>query len=202
MTIWAEDEADHHLFRLTPIDEDPTRVSAASDVFDVGRRVMAVHTGVAMGPVTVGMSVLAQPPATHHGDWDNVAQATIETIAPLYIVSIQGDVIEEFDPVEPPSTGYLRVRVSTQGRASNWDDVVDSPTERYLIELWPTELITPPEQLKSTDGTWQNRSNSGATATDDPSGTDDATVRLLGPSKSWVDDDGVWHTEDGTGRRT
>ncbi len=179
-------------------------MSAASDVFDVGRRVMAVHTGVAMGPVAVGLSVLAGPPDADVEDWDNVAQATIETVAPLHIVSNQGEVADEFDPVAPPSTGYMAVRVSTRGRATNWDQVVDSPTEQYLIEMWPTEGLDPTEQMKSTDGMWQLATRTNPSPVEDPSGTgtDDATVRLFGPTKSWVDDDGVWHTEDGTGRRT
>jgi hypothetical protein len=36
----------------------------------------------------------------------------------------------------------VTLRVSTRGRAENWDQIVDEACEKYLIQAWPVDTTT------------------------------------------------------------
>ncbi|AFR49505.1 hypothetical protein KTR9_2868 [Gordonia sp. KTR9] len=101
------------------------------------------------------------------------------------MMTVDGRRPETLGPIPAPASGVVTLRVSTRGRAANWDHIVDEPCEAYLIQTWPADTNTPTRQLKSADGMWADadRNHDGDAVQDDPGidVTADATVRLRGP---------------------
>lgn len=183
MTISSTIDVDHHQFFLCATDTDPTSVSSQGDVFDSGTNLVAVHTGIASGPAQISLSALMEPAAGDFDGWDNVNQSTLVVNQPLVVLTTLGDVESALGTVETPRTGYLTVRVSVRGRATNWDLDVEKPSEEYLIETWPGHARKSVDILKSTDGIWSDHVDEAPKEKAprvDPR-VSDATVRLRGP---------------------
>lgn len=174
VTRWSTVEAGYHQFFVSSPATDPTSVTATGDVFDSGPNLVVVHTGVAAGPVRVGVFVLSGPPPGIDGVWEATAVEEIEATDDLLVVTTLGDVADDLGTVPVPSTGRLMVRVSRRGRdEKDWDQVVDEPVEEYLLEFWPHE---------SHAGARRRR----PAAKRDPYGdrVADASARLRGPHKT------------------
>ncbi|QBJ96801.1 hypothetical protein ERC79_13180 [Rhodococcus sp. ABRD24] len=179
MTLWSTVDADYHQFFVSAPTADPTAVTTVGEIFDSGPNLIVVHTGVAAGPVRVGVSVLEAEPTGTHGEWEVVADGSVVVTDDLVVLTTLGDVVNEFGTISAPSTGKLMVRVSARGRDANWDLIVDEPTEDYLLECWP---IIPDQKARAKVG----RSRSKAAAKADPYGdrVADASARLFGPTKT------------------
>lgn len=183
MSISSTIDVDHHQFFLCAMDADPTSVSSRGDVFDSGDNLVAVHTGIASGPAQISLSALMEPAADDFDSWDNVNQATLAVNQPLVVLTTLGDVESALGTVETPHAGYLTVRVSVRGRATNWDLNVEEPSEEYLIETWTGHARKSVAMVKSTDGIWSDHVDEaprGKAPRVDPR-VSDATVRLRGP---------------------
>lgn len=116
VTRWSTVEAGYHQFFVSSPATDPTSVTATGDVFDSGPNLVVVHTGVAAGPVRVGVFVLSGPPPGIDGVWEATAVEEIEATDDLLVVTTLGDVADDLGTVPVPSTGRLMVRVSRRGR--------------------------------------------------------------------------------------
>ncbi|QGP90584.1 hypothetical protein GKZ92_22985 (plasmid) [Gordonia sp. 135] len=192
MTTWDEVEVGNHQFQIGGLESDPTTNAAETDVFTVsGSGLLMVHTGISAGPVKVGVELHDSAPQTDLGAWDNVAETTVSTTQDLHVMTVDGDVSETLGPIPAPASCVMTLRVSTRGRAANWDRIVDDPCEDYLIQAWPTDTNTPTRQLKSADGMWADHDPGADTFRDDPAiaGTEDANVRLGGPVITRTPDD-------------
>lgn len=186
MTTWDEVEVGNHQFQIGGLESDPTTIAAETDVFTVSRSgLLIVHTGISAGPARVGVELHDSSPPADLDAWDNVAETTVSTTQELHVMTVDGEVSESLGPIPAPASRTLTVRVSTRGRAANWDHIVDDACEDYLIQAWPVDTNTPTRQLKSADGMWADaaRNHDGDAVQDDPGidGTADATVRLRGP---------------------
>ena len=194
MTTWDEVEVGNHQFHIGGLESDPTTIAAETDVFTVsGSGLLMVHTGISAGPATVGVELHDSAPPAELDTWDNVAETTVSTTEDLHVITLDGDVSETLGPIPAPASGAVTLRVSTRGRAANWDRIVDEPCEDYLIQAWPADVNTPTRQLKSADGMWADpdHNHDGDAAHDDP-GIDltaDATVRFGGPVITRTRDD-------------
>lgn len=174
----------NHQFQIGGLESDPITISAETDVFTMfGSGLLMVHTGISAGPATVGVELYDSAPPDDLDPWDNVAETTVSTTEDLHVMTVDGEVSETLGPIHAPASGVVTLRVSTRGRAANWDRIVDEPCEDYLIQAWPADSTTPTRQLKSADGMWADHDPVGDVARDDP-GIDltaDATVRIRGP---------------------
>lgn len=192
MTTWDEVEVGNHQFQIGGLESDPTTIAAETDVFTVsGSGLLMVHTGISAGPATVGVELHDSAPPADLDAWDNVAETTVSTTEDLHVITVDGDVSETLGPIPAPPSGALTLRVSTRGRAANWDRIVDDPCEDYLIQAWPDDSNAPTRQLKSADGMWADHDPGGDSAHGDPDidVTADATVRLGGPVITRTPDD-------------
>lgn len=182
-TQWIEVEADYHQFMIANADVDTTSVTSTSSVFDSGSGFVVVHTGIAAGPVSVALEILDAAPAAVLDDWDNVSEAAIRSDGSLQVLTTLGDNPPGFEQLAGLGGGTYVLRIHTRGRQANWDMTVESPTEQYLIQIWPTKRVTNARDLRSTDGVWDTTEIAApAVAFDRPSANvDDATVDLYGP---------------------
>lgn len=188
MINWDEVDVGDHQFQVGALEADPITTVAETDVFTVSSAgLVIVRTGISAGPATVGVGLLdAAPDAAGLEEWDNVAETTIETTQSLHVISVDGDVYDNLGPVPAPATGAVTLRISSRGRAANWDLIVDSPSEVYLIQAWPSDGAAT-RQLKSSDGLWATapaETEAGGSGDPGPNGTEDGRVRLRGPNKT------------------
>lgn len=192
MTTWDEVEVGNHQFQIGGLESDPTTIAAETDVFTVSvSGLLMVHTGISAGPATVGVELHDSAPPPDLDAWDNVAETTVSTTQDLHVMTVDGEVSETLGPIPAPASGVVTLRVSTRGRAANWDHIVDEPCENYLIQAWPDDPNTTTRQLKSADGMWADHDPVGDATEDDP-GIDltaDATVRFGGPVITRTRDD-------------
>jgi hypothetical protein len=104
---------------------------------------VSVLCGISGGPVRVRAEEWATAPPAEMAGWDDVAEVEFDApagkvrVTPLFL-----------DPV--PEIGFLtsgpgtyRVRVHARGRDLARNRYVDSPTEEYLIQVWPAGSRSP-----------------------------------------------------------
>lgn len=199
MTTWTTLDVDYHQFSLVASPLEPGPSVSVGELFDASDNCILVHTGVATGPVRIGVERLEQaPPVAIDSSWENSAEVSIVVGAELTFLTALGDSTDDVITLPPPASGFLGIRVSARGRGSHWDQDVHEPTEDYLFQVWPDSAERRLRLLKSTDGMWTD-DGVWITATDsedatsapprtvvDPFGdkTTDATVRRRGPV-SW-----------------
>ncbi|WP_139277203.1 hypothetical protein [Rhodococcoides corynebacterioides] len=169
MTTWAEVEADYHQFFLAAVDADPSATDGAG-VIGTSPNVVVVRTGIATGPVSVALSYLEGEPSGHTEQWEDVSRAVVKVTLPLKVMTNFGDVSEDHEVVQPPTTGWLAVQISARGRSERPDAIVEESSEQYLIEVWPVD--TPKGTRPEVSGAGGDRGDWYAT---------DATARRRGP---------------------
>ncbi|BAH51841.1 hypothetical protein [Rhodococcus opacus] len=97
MTQWFNVEADYHQFNLAAPEADTTAFQELGSVFDTGPAFATFHTGIACGPVTVGIDVLQSPPQwSNSAEWDNVDEALLPASTALRGITNSGVVQEAF----------------------------------------------------------------------------------------------------------
>jgi hypothetical protein len=154
MAQWSTVEADHHQFTIGERQADTLAVAVESSLFVAGSDFLTVRTGVAYGPVSIGIEILRdQPDSTLFEDWENVAECTISA-STVCVMTLQGDPVQDFTDLTVIEPGRYRVRVHARGRDANWDMDVTEPTEDYLVQLWPVPRTQGFVRLKKTDTAW------------------------------------------------
>ncbi|UOT01581.1 hypothetical protein MPY17_21550 [Rhodococcus opacus] len=154
MTQWSTVEADHHQFTIGERQADTLAVAVESSSSTQVVNFLTVHTGVAYGPVSIGVEILGdQPESTLFEDWENVAECTIRA-STLCVMTLQGEPVEDITELTGVDPGKFRVRVHARGRDLNWDMDVAEPTEDYLVQLWPVPRVWGFVRLKKTDTAW------------------------------------------------
>jgi len=141
------------------------------------------HTGIACGPVTVGIDMLQSPPEwSESAEWDNVDEAVLSAPTPLRVITNSGTVQEAFGQIDAPSSGKFGIRGHVVGRATAWDQVVNEPTEKFWIVMWPADETDAKSLIerKASDGLWAPASRQAESESEIDIG-EDATVRLHGP---------------------
>lgn len=116
----------------------------AGPLLVVGPTWLIVQTGVAMGWVRVTVS-MDEPPAlgtTPSAEWEMTQEVSITVDVELWLTSFDGETRYRLTSSLTP--GYARIRVSSRGRALNfdaymWTDGPEDPKEDYLVEIWQEE---------------------------------------------------------------
>ncbi|GGM77251.1 hypothetical protein GCM10012275_54850 [Longimycelium tulufanense] len=103
-----------------------------------------IHAGINCGPVRATVQPLDYPPAElDPGPWDDVVEISVVSLVgrmrvqPLYA----DDVTPDLPLVSSMGPGCYRLRVHARGRDDHYDQVVEEPTEDYLILSWPAPMM-------------------------------------------------------------
>ncbi|WP_143589930.1 hypothetical protein [Streptomyces africanus] len=112
-----------------------------------------VRTGIRTGSVRVCVQA-QQEPATEldtSRPWEEVVEASV--VAPRDHLQLES---LDFGPPDPnrPLTGrgstHYRVRVHARGRETAWDKTSETPTEEYLLLVWPSDPA-PTQTLRTSN---------------------------------------------------
>lgn len=155
-------EVSHHLFLISGTDIDPTATYSHGSVFDAGNNLISVHTGIASGPVEVTVERFDGDPLLESGTlptddsaWESIDEVTVPSQVDMCFITLNGEIIDSLGAFVAPPSGARSFRVCARGRASNWDMIVDEPTERYLVQTWPSDGPSMVVSKKWTDGVWE-----------------------------------------------
>lgn len=125
---------DHHQFYLSERDVDPTDAAARGTLIEVGAGFVSFYTGIAFGPVEYAISVTDGPPELDFENWEVIEESEVVASTPLYVMGVDGHAAAS----DGIPAGRYRIRASASGRDSQYGMDVPEPTERYLIQMWPT----------------------------------------------------------------
>ena len=109
-------------------------------------RSLVVVTGVAMGPVELRVAVLPASPAdgvAGAGDGTDgdvrTARGELQLDAPLVLTAPTLDTGVVGPVLVPPAPGRYGFQLTAVGRDGHVDEVVETPTESYTLEVWPVD---------------------------------------------------------------
>lgn len=127
-----------------------------------------VPTGIAMGPVSVSVELLATQPELDDSWEDIVEVSLLPDRAPIRVVGWtrathngQELALDEIPPLSQ-SHGWHRVRISVSGRDTRPDGIVSEPVEKYLFQSWPAPL-QPSREIWATSQAARNLIGTDAT---------------------------------------
>src|SRR3954447_22102444 len=96
-----------------------------------------VVCGIDDGPVRLRAQVLATPPRPDAASWEEVAETTIDApVGRVRVVPLFEWPVADIGPLTN-GPGSYRVRVHARGRETAPHRFVQTPTEEYLIQVWP-----------------------------------------------------------------
>lgn len=143
---------DHHQFYLAGLDVDPTEASASGTLLEVGDGFVSFFTGIAYGPVEYTIAVSDDRPPVEEDGWEVIEESAVESSTPLHIIDVDGTIS---DGAAGLPAGRYRIRAHARGRDTRSGEDVAEPSERYLIQLWPTATLAPHVDLiLKTDRAW------------------------------------------------
>ncbi|MGX7724545.1 hypothetical protein [Rhodococcus sp. 5G237] len=148
-------QVDHHQFSFGDPTVDTLDPIAQGTLIDVGDGAVSFYTGIAYGPVRVGVELLDQPPTDPpQEDWEVIEETTLSATQAMVVSALDGTVCTTIDPVP---AGTYQLRAHARGRDAHFGLDVDEIVEDYLICLWPTSTRTTDAQvrtLRKTDTAW------------------------------------------------
>jgi hypothetical protein len=96
-----------------------------------------VVCGIDTGPVRVRAEVHASAPAADAGSWEEVAETIFDApVGSVRVVPLFEWPVADIGPLTT-GPGNYRIRVSVRGRETARHRFVETPTEDYLIQVWP-----------------------------------------------------------------
>jgi hypothetical protein len=96
-----------------------------------------VLCGIDDGPVRVRAQVLATAPTSDTASWEEVAETKFDApIGSVRVVPLFEWPVADIGPLTT-GPGSYRVRVHARGRGTAPNRFVETPTEEYLIQVWP-----------------------------------------------------------------
>lgn len=111
-----------------------------------------IFTGVHTGPVEVTAQLFTTPPHVEAEQWEEVVELSVRsTTGRLYLIGLMGETPAGFSNLAWQGPGVYRIRVHAYGRDTNTDGTAREPTEKYLIQLWPTEDVIEERAHKHSD---------------------------------------------------
>ena len=119
-----------------------------------GADIVFVKTGISMGRVEVEVVVTDEAPGPPDSQWEEVAEVPLDVSeGDLRVHGAEAMIIDEQGGSVLPESeaATYRVRVSAQGRHGQPDQVVQSSSERYLLELWEQQHPARFAVLRSMD---------------------------------------------------
>lgn len=134
--------ADYHQMYLAPFGRWPEYDMAQEDALIQtmpDERSIIIASGIAAGPVTIDVELVASPEAAANDGWEESFDGhMVIDDPPLFMWSPTSD--QETGPVfDPPAKGRYGFRLSCRGRGLAYDRTVFEPVEHYLLQFWPSD---------------------------------------------------------------
>jgi hypothetical protein len=127
----------HSQFQLDDLDVVPDLETEAGGLLDLVTGGVRVNCGISDGPVRVRGERYSAAPPPDTGAWDEVAEiGFVAPVGSVRVVPLFEDPVPGI-PVLTSGPGTYRARVSARGRDTARNRFVDSPTEDYLLQVWP-----------------------------------------------------------------
>jgi hypothetical protein len=104
---------------------------------DLSLRIPLVSTGVHSGPIDLTVEVLgARPEATSPG-WEDIHEVSLMfPEGRAYFNTPTGWEMKDVGTITGDEMGSYRARLHATGRDTAFDEVVESPVERHLVQFW------------------------------------------------------------------
>ncbi|WP_181449157.1 hypothetical protein [Nonomuraea aridisoli] len=134
----------HHQVLISPLDEPlPAHprafpnglIALDDDEPDAGATILTgVHTGV----VDFTVQLVRQPPPPDLDSWDEIVEISLEcAFGTLHVRGLHGDLPRDLPNLATEGDGWYRLRVHATGRDTDPGGIARTPTERYLLVVWP-----------------------------------------------------------------
>lgn len=96
-----------------------------------------IYTGVAVGPVDLVIEGLSERPEISATAWEDIHELSLTfPEGKAYFNEPTGRNRKDVGTIEGEEKGTYRVRLHATGRDTAFDDVVESPVERHLVQFW------------------------------------------------------------------
>lgn len=115
----------------------------------LGEGIVAVYTGMFMGPAEVTVEFHDKEPTEDTAGWEDVEEvALLVPSGRVLVLGVDGIPEDGWNIATPAGCAVLRVRVHARGRDEYFDDVAEEVSEHYLFQLWPIPAPLPPRMVK------------------------------------------------------
>ncbi|TMR92829.1 hypothetical protein [Nonomuraea basaltis] len=166
-TFQANTSVTYHLLQLRGIEDPPPAPRGGYPnglvTLGPGPDSATIVTGVALGVVDVTVLLASKPPSLNLEEWEEVVEVSIESShGSLYVCGLDGD-LPDLPNLATVGPGHYRLRIHARGRDVNPDGTARTPSESYLIIVWPASPA--PEVIhKQSDAYGAMRRQSSAAA--------------------------------------
>ncbi|WP_427006423.1 hypothetical protein [Pseudarthrobacter sp. H2] len=104
---------------------------------DSSLRIPLVSTGVYSGPVDLTVEVLGAKPEVPASGWEDIHEMSLMLPAGrAFFNEPTGWEMKDIGTITGDEQGSYRARLHATGRDTAFDEVVESPVERHLIQFW------------------------------------------------------------------
>jgi len=142
--------ASYHQVFLAPMGSSPVFAAGGDPngllLVDPANHALIITTGLADGPVWLTVELASVPPSqpsTPPEEWESLAEVSSELGEPLLVFSPLWTPVRS--PVlTPDRPGLHRVRATARGRSIQVDLRTSTPTEEFVITVWPESEARPP----------------------------------------------------------
>lgn len=132
--------AGHHQIFLTPFGSQPMYGEHTGGVLlgvAPDARALIIMTGCADGPVSIELRSLGEEPSSSTGSFEVQESVSLIIDEALSLFGPTAESAGAWNVLEPRVPGPHRVRISGTGRGVAPDFTVLTPSESYVIEIWP-----------------------------------------------------------------
>ncbi|MBT2551584.1 hypothetical protein [Arthrobacter sp. ISL-5] len=104
---------------------------------DLPLRIPLVTTGVYSGPVDLTVEILGARPEVPTSGWEDIREVSLMfPEGRAYFNEPTGWEMKDIGTVTGDEKGSYRARLHATGRDTAFDEVVESPVERHLVQFW------------------------------------------------------------------
>lgn len=136
-------KASEHIVDFVVEPLPPTDPAAALQAAMRGERqetplmVPLIYTGVASGPVELAVEVLGERPERTATGWEDIHEVSLTfPEGKAYFNESAGRDRKNVGFIQGHEKGSYRARLHATGRDTAFDDVVEVPVERHLVQFW------------------------------------------------------------------
>lgn len=148
-----------------------TLPTPANGLISTGPDVAVVIVGASSGRVIVEVEARESPPAAlDAGPWDEVVETDFSASSGSVIVRALMDDAPELPVLTVGGPGLYRLRLHAAGRDVHRDEVALEPSEKYLIQMWPTATAQAETVFRHSDALGASLRHQAKTAPSPPSG--------------------------------
>lgn len=147
-----------------------TLPTPANGLISTAPDVAVVIVGASSGQVIVEVEARRSPPAIlDAGPWDEVVETDFSASSGSVIVRALMDDAPDLPVLTVDGPGLYRLRLHAAGRDMHRDEVAIEPSERYLIQMWPTATAQAETVFRHSDALGASLRHHATTAPSRPS---------------------------------